>query len=85
MSILAQFGPEVEESDEQPETLPRISLYQDFDVYVDCGWKIDTAERLEDAQGAIWEALEQARQRAGEEFRGQEFEQRREVWLENLY
>ncbi|KAL6237123.1 hypothetical protein BDW75DRAFT_204737 [Aspergillus navahoensis] len=55
------------------------------DVYVECGWKTDTIEDLDGQLGlAIWEALEQARQRAGRDFRGGEFERRREEWKSRL-
>ncbi|PTU19276.1 hypothetical protein P175DRAFT_0502801 [Aspergillus ochraceoroseus IBT 24754] len=55
------------------------------DVYVGCGWKTDTVDRVEDdAQLPIWEALEQARRRAGEEFRGEEFGERKEAWKGSL-
>ncbi|KAL3472713.1 hypothetical protein BJX99DRAFT_262031 [Aspergillus californicus] len=53
------------------------------DVYIECGWKTDTVEDL-DGQLPIWEALEEARQRAGRDFRGGEFEQRREEWKSRL-
>lgn len=55
------------------------------DVYIQCGWKVDTVEGLEDEkQPPIWETLEQARQRAGEEFRGDYFEQCRDEWDETV-
>ncbi|OKL56819.1 hypothetical protein UA08_07964 [Talaromyces atroroseus] len=51
------------------------------DVYVRCGWKIDTVMSV---SVPVWEALEEARQRAGEGFRGEGFEQCKEEWKEGL-
>lgn len=54
------------------------------DVYIQCGWNVNTAENL-DEEIPIWEAIEQARQRAGKDFRGDEFEQRREEWKDRVW
>jgi hypothetical protein len=53
------------------------------DVYVRCGWRTDTLERVEGGALPVWEVLELVRRRAGEDFRGEEFEQCREAWKES--
>lgn len=46
-------------------------------VYIQCGWNIDTADRMEEGQVPDCESVDQAHRRASDEVRGDEFEKRR--------
>lgn len=55
------------------------------EIYVQCGWKVDAAEKLEEANVPMWEAIAQAHHSAREEFQGDQFEQRREEWKKRVW
>lgn len=52
-------------------------------VYIQCGWKADILDVLEEVP--VWEALEYSRRWNAEQFRGDEFEERKEEWQHSIW
>jgi hypothetical protein len=56
------------------------------DVYLQCGWKPDSAAADPPQEGEpIWDSMEEARKAAVREFRSDEFQARREEWNDRIW